>query len=295
VRSRLPDDLGAAKAVNLSHPFLSDEGDAARIPSSDLPRMLYCPLSSPDGCAGWLILIMPQWATIRNEDIDATWTFAKQAALAMDLVPEDKQADSLARLGDQRRQLTRSEVFLRRYQGFVYRIARRFTFPGAEIEDVLQEGRIGLLKAIRSYDPLRGLSFDEFANLCIRNEIQAAFRRAARQNQVLTVPLESENSHVDVADSELSPEERCCAKASREGIVSLVCSRLHGMERDVFLLYLEGLAPSEICSRLRLTSKQVDNAFQRAKKRLRRAVVDGNLRRDHVTFNVEEIMSARVA
>lgn len=177
---------------------------------------------------------------------------------------------SLEQLQHSHQQLLRVERLLSQYQGFVHRIARKFSAPGADVEDLLQEGRIGLFKAIVNYDPGRGLSFEDFASLCIRNEIQAAFKRAFRQTRVPTVSLErSEWDTDELPDLELSPEDRFCRKATRDEISRFVGARLRGLERHVFLYYLAGLSPTEICARLRVTHKQVDNAFQRAKKRLR--------------------------
>lgn len=179
---------------------------------------------------------------------------------------------TLEQLDQSRRQLALVERILRQYQGFIHRIARKFSLPGNDVEDVLQEGRIGLYKAIINYNADRGLTFEDFASLCIRNEIQAAFKRAFRQCRLPTVPLDAPETNMNelADDVELSPENRLCRKATQEEISRVVSTQLRGLERQVFLRYLDGFSPSEISRSLRLTHKQVDNAFQRAKKRLRK-------------------------
>lgn len=141
-------------------------------------------------------------------------------------------------------------------------LVKRFHGPAwIDRDDLMQEGRIGLLRGIRTYDPARGLSFRAFVSLCIRNEMQASLHRPLR-TALATVDIDG----YDMADAEPSPEHATVSKLWVESI----CNQLRGTERRVMMLFIEGVGMKRIAIMTELTYKQVDNALSRAKRKLRR-------------------------
>lgn len=172
------------------------------------------------------------------------------------------------------------DFLIKKYQPFVSLKARAYFLIGGDREDVIQEGMIGLYKAIRDFKPDKLNSFKSFAELCITRQIITAIKTATRQKHIplnssvsLDRPVfvdESERTLLDVlAGPKLEdPEDLMIFK---EGFIHLeiemqkVLSRL---ERDVLALYLEGQSYQEISQALNRQAKSVDNALQRIKKKL---------------------------
>ena len=138
--------------------------------------------------------------------------------------------------------------------------------PGMEFEDAVQEGIIGLFRAIQTYDPGRGASFETYAGVCALNAQIAAARSArSKKHGPLndSVPLE-ENGLAE------SPEELAIAAERYQQIVREMEVRLSELERQVLALYLAGCSARQIGQRLGRDEKTAENAMGRVRRKLRR-------------------------
>jgi RNA polymerase sporulation-specific sigma factor len=180
-----------------------------------------------------------------------------------------------------------TEYLLRKYQGLVEAKAKSYFLMGAEREDVIQEGMIGLYKAIRDFSLHRFGGFRKFAALCVTRQIISAVKCASRQKH------NALNAYVsmEAAASELEDEgmlEEVLADENSDGPESLVVGRelqrrvtaemdrsLSELEREVLRQYLQGYSYRDIADSLGTNVKQVDNALQRAKKKLEDHVPQG--------------------
>ena len=168
------------------------------------------------------------------------------------------------------------ECLAARYSRLVRICARPYFLAGGDSEDLLQEGMIGLLSAIRGYDPERGGSFQTYAEVCIRNRLRSAVRMAGREKYELLnrsvsleIPLYDEiphprQEHYPLAES---PEEMLIGREEWEGRLETLKVRLSGFEREVLESYLEGLSYAEIAGQTGKPLKSVDNAVQRIRRK----------------------------
>ena len=142
---------------------------------------------------------------------------------------------------------------------------------GSDHEDLVQEGMIGLLHAVRSYDPNSGVPFEAFAAICIRNKLYSAIRAAAAEKHA---PL---NDSVSIQSSSFDDTAHGSIKADpeailigREGVsefMDALRQSLSRFENKVLLLYLDGLSYREIARSVNKCEKAVDNAVQRIRKK----------------------------
>lgn len=186
----------------------------------------------------------------------------------------------LAQQGDD----TAQEFLMEKYKNIVRSKTRSFFLVGAESEDLLQEGMIGLFKAIRDYDPEKNASFQAFAVLCIKRQLISAFKAASRQKHIplnsyisLSKPVygeESERTFLDVVSLEHAPdpEQLFILGEEHELIDRKIKEELSPLEREVLLLYLSGKSYQEIAEQLGTPLKTIDNALQRVKKKLERTL-----------------------
>ena len=152
---------------------------------------------------------------------------------------------------------------------------------GADHEDLLQEGMIGLFKAIRDYDPGRDASFQTFAKLCISRQIFTAIEASNRHKHA---PLNSYTSLSETNSMQYreirerlvemtaieSPEAMMIDKENTEQLEELLAAELSTLEKQVFDLYFIGMSTREIAAILGRTEKATDNALQRLKGKLRK-------------------------
>ena len=169
-----------------------------------------------------------------------------------------------------------------RYKESVRVRARLYFMLGAEHDDIVQEGMIGLFKAIRSYDPSRGASFSTYADLCIGSRIITAVRSASRDkyrplNEAfsLDLPLDPEDEETrtlgdTIAAGPDSDPEAKYLSAEFEGLLGPENKTFSGFERKVLGAMLEGLDYREIAEALGKTPKQIDNAMQRIRNKIRK-------------------------
>jgi len=172
------------------------------------------------------------------------------------------------------------EYLLSKYKNFVRSKARSYFLIGADHEDIVQEGMIGLFKAIRDYQAERLSSFRAFAELCITRQIITAIKTATRQKHVplnsyvsLNKPIYDEESDrtlmdVIVEGRAQNPEELIIGRENLVSIRDSVDQVLSSLEQDVLNAYLDGKSYQEIADKLGRHVKSIDNALQRVKRKL---------------------------
>ena len=167
------------------------------------------------------------------------------------------------------------EVLAERYVRLVRVCARPFFLSGGDSEDLIQEGMLGLLSAIREYDSGKGASFKTYAEVCIRNRIQSAIRSAARKKHAplndgipLDEVLSDDSQSLGTQLYQRSPEEQVLARETEKEIIHAYSRDLSRMEAHILSLYLEGLSYREIAALIGRDAKAVDNAVQRIRRKL---------------------------
>lgn len=187
---------------------------------------------------------------------------------------DDNRLQELAAVGDRQAE----ERLVVKYMRLVRRCSRPFFLVGGAPEDLIQEGMLGLLSAIRQYDPKQNAAFKTYAELCIKNRILSAVKTDSRlKHNPLNdgVPLDSllsEESQIPLlAYTELfrrTPEEQVLARENKMELQQSFKRCLSPMERNVLRLYLDGLSYQEIAEQTGKPIKAVDNAIQRIRRKL---------------------------
>jgi RNA polymerase sporulation-specific sigma factor len=179
------------------------------------------------------------------------------------------------------------EYIINKYKSFVRAKARTYFLIGADREDIIQEGMIGLYKAIRDYKQDKLSSFRAFAELCITRQIITAIKTATRQKHMplnsyvsLNKPVfddETDRTLLDIIseDRVSDPEEMMINREEYSGIEAKMSELLSGLEWEVLTLYLEGKSYQDIAEELDRHVKSIDNALQRVKRKLEKHLEDG--------------------
>ncbi|PKM41704.1 MAG: RNA polymerase sporulation sigma factor SigH [Firmicutes bacterium HGW-Firmicutes-8] len=174
------------------------------------------------------------------------------------------------------------EYLINKYKNFVRAKARSYFLIGADREDIIQEGMIGLYKAIRDFKSDKLSSFRAFAELCITRQIITAIKTATRQKHIplnsyvsLNKPIYDEDSDRTLLDvisgSKITdPEELIISREEFDDIEEKMGEILSSLEWKVLMSYLEGKSYQEIAVDLRRHVKSIDNALQRVKRKLER-------------------------
>jgi RNA polymerase sporulation-specific sigma factor len=173
------------------------------------------------------------------------------------------------------------DVLLQRYRHYARAKARSYFLAGADREDIVQEGMIGLFKAVRDFREEKNTAFRAFAELCITRQIITAIKSASRQKHIPLNSYVSLNRPIHREETDESPlAEHLRAQEiadpaelviSAEQITSLKESmgrELSDLETDVLMLYIDGKSYQEIADVLGRHVKSVDNALQRIKRKL---------------------------
>lgn len=172
------------------------------------------------------------------------------------------------------------ETILHRYKSYVKSKARTYYLIGADNDDIVQEGMIGLYKAVRDFNPEKNITFKTFADVCITRQILTAIRTANRNKHIplngslsMNAPVFDEESGTTFINliqhtSVSNPEEIYIIDETLREIKNDISKRLSGFESRVLELYLEGLSYVEISETMNKSMKSVDNALQRIKKKL---------------------------
>lgn len=188
---------------------------------------------------------------------------------------DDEEVVALAQDGD-----GDALVFLlNKYKNFVRSKARSYFLIGADHEDIVQEGMIGLYKSIRDFQPTRLASFRSFAELCVKRQIITAIKAATRQKHVplnsyvsLNKPLyddESDRTLLDVIEGRVTnPEDLYISKEDLKSIQAQMDQLLSDLEKQVLEAFMDGKSYQEIAEMLGRHVKSIDNALQRVKRKL---------------------------
>lgn len=205
--------------------------------------------------------------------------------LKKDLLNSIENPDSQLAIEAQHGDVDAEETLIRKYSGIVYKKARAYYMVGADVEDVVQEGMIGLLKAVRKYDVDKDVSFGPFADSCVTNQIISAIRSADR---VKHKPLNTSVSlNKPVGNGERSgdgleitlgdtisanpadgPEQLLIVKDVAYYILNNGDNIFSDFEMQVLSEYIKGYTCEQIAKRLERTPKSIDNALQRTKKKV---------------------------
>lgn len=214
---------------------------------------------------------------------DSSWELSSRFEGVADeeAVDQAQQGDTMA-----------VDYLLYKYKNFVRSKARSYFLIGADHEDIVQEGMIGLFKAIRDYQAERLSSFRAFAELCITRQIITAIKTATRQKHVplnsyisLNKPIYDEESDrtlmdVIVEGRAQNPEELIIGQEDLVSIRDKVDQVLSGLEQDVLNAYLDGKSYQEIADKLGRHVKSIDNALQRVKRKLEKFLQEAKAHED---------------
>lgn len=145
------------------------------------------------------------------------------------------------------------------------RLAAQGVCPGLEYDDAVQEGIIGLFRAVKTFDAAKGAAFETYASTCMQNAVIAAQRAAGRKkhgplNQ--SVPLQENHSSP-------GPEEIAIRNEQMSATFRAIHTRLSGFEQEVLALFLDGNSYEQIARQLGRDSKAIENALFRLRRKLR--------------------------
>ena len=183
------------------------------------------------------------------------------------------------------RQIT--DFIMDKYKNLVRKKAKSMYILGADNDDLIQEGMIGLFKAVRDYDPGRDASFYTFADLCVSRQMYKAVQASRREKHAPlntyislyadTAEAESDGNgtalvNVIASAVETNPEQLMIDRENVADIEAIIEKELSGFEKQVLDLYITGMSYSQIAGVLSRDAKSTDNALQRLKAKLRRAV-----------------------
>jgi RNA polymerase sporulation-specific sigma factor len=176
------------------------------------------------------------------------------------------------------------DFLMHQYKSVVRRRARTLFMIGGDQDDLMQEGMIGLFKAIQDYEPTKDASFATFAELCISRQLYSAIKSSNRQKNI---PLNTYISIYSPAFTKengeqerkfpvnptlepvgMSPEEILIEKENVENLREKIYQCLSKLEKKVFALYMDGMTYQEIAKKLDKSPKSIDNALQRIKNKV---------------------------
>ena len=180
------------------------------------------------------------------------------------------------------------EYIIKKYKNFVKAKAKSYFLIGADKEDIIQEGMIGLYKAVSDFDASKTNSFKGFADICITRQIITAIKTATRQKHIplnsyisLNKPVydeESERTLLDIIATSIvtDPEELIISKEELKHIESKMNELLSDLELQVVEYYLNGKSYQYIADKLKRDVKSIDNALQRVKRKLEKHLENRN-------------------
>ena len=179
------------------------------------------------------------------------------------------------------------EHLIEKYKPLVRAKSRSYFLVGADREDIVQEGMIGLFKAIRDYREEKSIPFRMFAEMCITRQIITAVKTATRQKHIPLNSYVSLNKRIFDEDSDKTliemlqevsvtdPEELFISKEDYSVIEHKMVELLSPFEKQVLTMYLGGIAYQDIARQLNRPVKSIDNALQRLKKKIEKSLLNG--------------------
>lgn len=181
------------------------------------------------------------------------------------------------------------DYIISRYSSFVKSRSRAYFLIGADKEDIVQEGMIGLFKAVRDFNEEKSVAFRAFAELCVTRQIISAIKMATRQKHIplnsyvsLNKPMydeESERTLLDMISGAkiLNPEDLFISQENYRLIEKHMQKILSDLEKDVLEYYLQGRSYQEIAAILNRQVKSIDNALQRIKRKMEAFLNEQNI------------------
>ena len=174
------------------------------------------------------------------------------------------------------------EILVQRYKRLVRAKIRSTYFVGIDKDDLIQEGMIGLFKAICDYNPDKEASFSSFANLCVTRQVSTAFKSVSRQKHIplntsisLSVPINAgeDDDEITLIDTlknnrTISPEDEIIGMEDLETLNNQIEKILSKLEKEVLWRYVNGENYHEIAKAMNKEPKSIDNALQRIKKKI---------------------------
>jgi len=166
------------------------------------------------------------------------------------------------------------DALVSEYAWLVRACARPYFLAGGDSEDLIQEGMLGLLSAIRTFNPDKGAKFTTYAEYCIRRRIYNAIKLASgNKHSPLNSYISLESSQLDESDTHTTsflrvPEDKVIAREQAGEVETLLYGALSRFESGVLELYLEGISYKDMAIRLGKSDKSIDNAVQRIRKKL---------------------------
>ena len=193
---------------------------------------------------------------------------------------DDTKLQILAASGDR----DAEDALAERYLRLVRACARPLFLAGGDSEDLIQEGMLGLLKAIREYDPRKEAAFRTFAEICVRSRLSSLLRdsvrdkrRASTQSVSLNSPgFDSDSSALYAPMLQRNPEEFLIDREHTASLLSGVRKQLSEFEATILGYYLDGLSCREIAGTVGRNPKSVDNAVQRIRRKVARHIQSGD-------------------
>lgn len=180
------------------------------------------------------------------------------------------------------------DALMRRYKGIVRKRARSLFMIGGDQDDLMQEGMIGLFKAIQDYDSSKEAVFSTFAELCISRQLYSAVKSSNRKKNIplntyvsIYSPVYSEQGETEEGSfmvdhsleaAELSPEEILIDRENVQNLREKIETCLSPMERKVFDFYMDGMTYQEIAREMEKEPKSIDNALQRIRTKVNKAL-----------------------
>lgn len=169
-----------------------------------------------------------------------------------------------------------SDYLMEKYKGLVKQKARAMFLIGGDNDDLIQEGMIGLFKAVQDYQPEKEASFQTFARICIDRQIYNAIKNSNRQkhqplNTYISLSAEDDENTLDDICAQ-SPETIVIDQENRRFLEEEISRSLSSMEKKVLEYYLEGCSYVEISHLLDKSPKSIDNALQRIKAKIREQI-----------------------
>ena len=189
---------------------------------------------------------------------------------------KDEELVSLANDGN----IVAEELIFHRYKNCVRSKARTYYLIGADNDDIVQEGMIGLYKAVRDFNSEKNITFRTFADVCITRQILTAIRTANRNKHSplnayvsINAPVFGDDSTATVSNmvkenTVSNPEEIYIIDETVKELKQLISKKLSSFENEVLEHYLDGSSYNEISVKMNKSSKSIDNALQRIKKKL---------------------------
>lgn len=166
------------------------------------------------------------------------------------------------------------ETLVHRYSRLVKSVAHVYTLRGADVEDMMQEGMLGLLSAVQRYDADRGVSFPAFARVCISRRMQSVLRAsAAHKNDPLNHALSLDKPQLEDLETDLyaaqpsDPESLLIGMEEHQEHLARLFDLLSHFEAQVLRLYVNGLSYDEIARTTGKSVKSIDNAMQRIRRK----------------------------